>query len=702
MPLEELEIGESLALHRGDAAVCIPVFGAYELFAQCLLSALNHTPADVALLVCDDATPDPRVRSLLEEALAQRDGGHRVHYLRQPTNVGFVENVNTAIAAAAPADLVILNSDCIVADGWFESLRAAAYSESRIATATALTNAGTIVSIPERNTPAPALPPELTIDQAAERVRATSLRLRPDIPTCIGHCVYIRASALELVGRFDTAFSPGYEEEVDFSQRCVLHGLRHVLADDVFVFHHRAGSFGGDPEAEGLRARHHEMIVHRYPDYDPWVSVVATDDRSPLARALSVASKSIRGTSVTIDGRILTGNVTGTQLVTLQAIEALAAHTDLRLRVVVPPDLGEEAAGFLAARPQIELLDADRVGPGVERSDVVHRPYQVSSVSDLDVLRALGHRIVVTQLDNIALRNPGYFESFDAWIDHWRLNQIALGAADQVVFLSDHSARDAQALSLVTEDRVNVVAPQIEAPGGLAHSPTPAQADALGDRAFLLCLGTDFVHKNRVFALKLLESLIAEHRFDGTLVFAGPKMNSGSSAGEEAAYLLARPQLAAKVLELGAVDEARKAWLLQHAVAVVYPSAYEGFGLTPFEAARVGTPCLYAAHTSLAEVLPEEAALLVAWDPELSAAGRRPCCRPASPGNGSSRRSPRPASDTRVRRWPRACRSPTSVRCAHRRRRRSGRRSHRRSASSTRWPSSSPASGRRRPGSGYS
>jgi hypothetical protein len=39
----------------------------------------------------------------------------------------------------------------------------------------------------------------------------------------------------------------------------------------------------------------------------------------------------------------------------------------------------------------------------------------------------------------------------------------------------------------------------------------------------------------------------------------------------------------------------------------------------PFEAANAGTPALWAAQTSLAEVLPPEAATLVPWDPAASA-----------------------------------------------------------------------------------
>jgi hypothetical protein len=67
------------------------------------------------------------------------------------------------------------------------------------------------------------------------------------------------------------------------------------------------------------------------------------------------------------------------------------------------------------------------------------------------------------------------------------------------------------------------------------------------------------------------------------------------------------------------VRESEKEWLYRHATAVVYPTVYEGFGLIPFEAARAGTPCLFALQASLAELLPAEAALLVPWDAAASA-----------------------------------------------------------------------------------
>jgi len=631
MPVEDLTLGERMGSCRGSTVVCIPVYGAFDQFVQCFASVLVHTEPDLPILVCDDASADPDLRPLIVRTLTDGEWPHTVHYVRQPRNVGFVENINSAFVATAPADVIILNSDCIVTDGWAASLRAAAYSDSRVATATALTNAGTIVSVPYRNHPIAVIPQDWTADRMADAIRSGSARLRPDLPTCVGHCVYIRRSAIELVGELDTSFSPGYEEEVDFSQRCLQHGLRHVAADDVFVLHRHSGSFGSSETTERLRYEHHLTIAARYPYYDDWVEEVRSDPSSRLARSVANAARAMRGPSVTIDGRCLTPFMTGTALATLELISALDAHTDLAVRVLLPADVGEYARRTLAERPGIETLPLAALDDDwVEPTDVAHRPYQVLSPQDPLILRRLGYRVVVTQLDSIAFRNPAYFGDYNEWRGYRRLAAATLAAADQVVFISRHAADDARILELVAEDRINVISE------GTDHMLSelypertrPAEAGSIGERSFLLCLGADFLHKNRLFAIRLLEELVESGAFDGLLVFAGPKAENGSSAGEEAGYLAARPGLARRVLDLGAVPEAQKLWLLAEAAAVVYPTTYEGFGLVPFEAARAGTPCLFAWHTSLADALPESAALIVPWNARETATRVAPVLRP--------------------------------------------------------------------------
>jgi GT2 family glycosyltransferase len=615
MPLTKLDPGDSLGLRRGEVVVGIPVYDGWELFTQCLASVLAHTDPATPILICDDASPDPSLERFTQETM--RDGGwpHRVHYLRRAVNGGFVESVNDCFAVADPADVVILNSDCIVTAGWLEGLAAAARGDERNATATALTNAGSIVSVPERNHPRAELSPELTVAAAAAAIRDASLRLRPDLPTCVGHCVYVSRRAVDLVGGFDPAFSPGYEEEADFSQRCLIHGLRHVLADDVFVYHRHAGSFGSGEEIERLRWDHHVLVSRRYPYYDAWVEEVRADRHSPLAQVITAAGAALRGVSVTIDARCLSSLAAGTAVATLELILALAAHTDLRLRVLVPDRLDDQARQALAVLPALELLAETQAGAGeVARTDVVHRPYQVTRAQDVELLGRLGDRLVLTQLDHIALRNPDYFSDYTEWRRYRQLVGASLAAADQAVFLSRHGAEEAQALQLVEPGRANVIALSVEP--SLSSSQTPAApppgADQLADRPYLLVLGRDFRHKNRPFALRLLEALVSDG-WDGALVLAGERVAAGSSAGEEAALLATRPQLARRVLDLGAVDAAAKGWWLAHAAAVAYPTVSEGFGLVPFEAAQAGVPCLFAGHTSLSDQLPADLATLVPW-----------------------------------------------------------------------------------------
>jgi GT2 family glycosyltransferase/glycosyltransferase involved in cell wall biosynthesis len=618
--VRELAPGETLGAERGETVVCIPVYGAPELFAECIASVLAHTPVDVRILIADDASPDPAIQAFATSLQGALE--HELTYLRQPANLGFPGNVNAAFAAAAPADVIVLNSDCVVAAGWLQGMRRAARSDALVATASALTNHGTILSVPDRNTPRPGLPQEQDLAHIAGAVLNQALRLYPHLPTAVGHCVYVRRHALELVGDFDLAFSPGYGEEVDFSQRCLLHGLVHVAADDVFVLHHSGGSFSEDGQRSPVQDEHERIIDARYPYYQRAQTAASTASLGRLPRAIGAARRAIKGLTVTIDARCLGPLVTGTQVHTLELIRALDATGQISVRAIVPPDLGAYAARELARGSHIEVVPHTDVHAGLSKTDVAHRPYQVSSPGDLILLRTVGERQVITHQDLIAYRNPGYFPGYPQWERHRRLTRQALALADQVVFFSHHAAQDAQSEDLVDPGRVRVVYI------GVDHSTPPAAADprppegmrSLAGRPFLLCLGTDFRHKNRVFALRLLEALRAEHGFEGVLVLAGPRVAAGSSAGEEAAYLATRPELARSVIALPAVDEAEKAWLLEHCAAVLYPTTYEGFGLMPFEAADHERPCLFAAQTALAEILPAELATLVPWDPRASAA----------------------------------------------------------------------------------
>jgi glycosyltransferase involved in cell wall biosynthesis len=571
-----------------------------EAVARCLRALAVALPEGVPLLV--GGTDDGR-RAVAElwpgEATTLAADGARAW--------------NAAAALHPDADLVLLGDGSELAPGALEDLLAVAAEEPDAATVTPLSNNAAFLSVPRRNLPWPLLPPELTPVDAAARLRGGALAARPRTPTALPHCAVVTAAARQLAGTFDAELEPR-EALADFCARCTAAGLVHVVADTVFVAHrgapdgHAAGPWQG---AAG----------ERHPELATAVEEASTSRHSALARALLVASVALEPLSVTIDARPLAGGVQGTSVHLLEVLHTLSARDDVRVRALLPASVGAEAARVLERLPGLErigpeaLQDAD-----VARTHVVHRPWQVESAQEMERLDRLGERIVVTHQDLIGYRTPTVFGSVGEWETYRAATRAALALASMVVFFSKATAADAAADDLVAPERSRVV--PLGAGGGLVPEAAAVAPEALagGERPFLLVLGNRFRHKNVRFAVELLGALREQQGWDGDLVIAGAEVLHGSGSADDAAWLLRHPGIAPHVIELGAVAQEEKAWLLHRAAAVVYPSTYEGFGLIPFEAAAAGTPCLVAAVSALRETVPEELALLTPWDAAVSAA----------------------------------------------------------------------------------
>jgi glycosyltransferase involved in cell wall biosynthesis len=134
---------------------------------------------------------------------------------------------------------------------------------------------------------------------------------------------------------------------------------------------------------------------------------------------------------------------------------------------------------------------------------------------------------------------------------------------------------------------------------------TPSRPTELAKTSapILSVLGVGYNHKNRVFALRLLARL-HELGVPCHLALAGQAPEHGSSVVDEDAFLGEHPELRTIVTRLTALSDAERKWLYAESAVILYPTVSEGFGLVPFEAARVGTPTLSTRMGSLDEVLP--------------------------------------------------------------------------------------------------
>lgn len=555
----------TIGARRGEVVVCLQAGPSYESLAACARSVLAHTPASVPILICDPGGDDDRQRRLAQRLGNVSQIEHELFYLTaSPAQVA----LRDALAAAAPADVLLLRTACIVGPGWLDGLRDAACAEPTIATAMSLADCGCPLAVPGLGR----LPQEWNPDEAAGAVRRRSLRFRPRVSAIASPCVYLRRSALDLAGGLDGGPAPELDPTSEFSARCVRQGLVHVVADDVLVML-------ADPDADGLG------------DQEPEV-------RGPLPRSLALARRALAGLRVTVDARAIQGLETQAASQMLELIAALARSGAAHLTALVPDALEASPAHVLKTLDGVRLVRSRDAG-SLDTADVVHR---LCPLNGPDGLTATGGRLVVWFPELIA--------------DRALLRRAAIGAS-RVVFSSEHARREALAEEVIDPARAEVVRPGLGQPAfPITASPRPPRGAARipSEAEVVLCLGSDARQENRLFAIRLLDQLQRLCGWEGRMVFAGAHVAEGSSAGEEDELLALRPRLADATVDLAAVDRAEELWLLRRARLVVFPHLRPGARLVPFQAAREDVPCLWAATGAAGEVLPRQAAAIVPWD----------------------------------------------------------------------------------------
>jgi GT2 family glycosyltransferase len=264
--------------------VIIPAYRGLAQTRRCLESVLRAAvSAPHELVVVDDASPEPELSAWLRGLAAEG----RLTLLAHARNAGFVASVNEGMRRHPDRDVVLLNSDTEVADGWLDKLAACAAREPGTGTVTPFSNNATIASYP-RFAQANAMPEGTTtagLDALFSRANAGR---SVDLPTAVGFCMFIDRQCLEEVGPFDEeAFGRGYGEEVDFCLRASRAGWRHVLAADTFVFHEGEVSFGGG--AHATREKAQRVIDARHPEFQPRLAeFLAREPSRPLRRAVDL------------------------------------------------------------------------------------------------------------------------------------------------------------------------------------------------------------------------------------------------------------------------------------------------------------------------------------------------------------------------------------------------------------------------------
>ncbi len=247
--------------------VIIPIFNAYEALARCLESIRATSAGEVSyrLILIDDASEDPRIFPFLEKMKAPDD-----LLLKNENNLGFVQTANRGMAVSQEHDVVLLNSDTLVTEGWLAALQKAAYQHPSIGGANPLTNCASIFSVPELS----AFAQPTSLQKISRWIKNNQKGLAHDIPSAVGFCFYIKRCVIREVGLFDEIFGRGYGEENDFCMKAKKRGYRFVLTNEAFVYHEGHVSMkaaGVVLEGQEALPAHQNIIDERYPGYSDMV-----------------------------------------------------------------------------------------------------------------------------------------------------------------------------------------------------------------------------------------------------------------------------------------------------------------------------------------------------------------------------------------------------------------------------------------------
>jgi GT2 family glycosyltransferase/Flp pilus assembly protein TadD len=227
---------------QGPVVISILCLNNLELTKQCLDSILENTAVPHRICAVNQASTDGTGEYL--DSL-----GDRIDVIHSPRNLGFVGGNNTVMERYPGNDIVLLNNDTIVQEGWLKALHDCAYGEPEIGIVGAklLYPGGRLQEAGG----------EIFQDGSGRNIGKNDdadryiYNVRRDVDYCSGACLFIKREVLDRIGCLDEIFSPAYWEDTDICFRARKAGWRVVYEPEARVIH-LEGATSGLPSQNSL------------------------------------------------------------------------------------------------------------------------------------------------------------------------------------------------------------------------------------------------------------------------------------------------------------------------------------------------------------------------------------------------------------------------------------------------------------------
>lgn len=361
------------------ASIVVLTFNQLDVTQLCLDSLYRHT-RNFELIVVDNASTDGTPEFLRAFAAAHDN----VQVILNAQNRGFAGGCNQGIAASRGRDVVLLNNDTVVSEGWLEGL----LSVSRLPDVGLVGPRTNCIVGPQQVN-------EVDYDQHtlegfeafANTWRQTHTPEATQAHRVIGFCMLIRREVIERIGGLDTSFGRGNFEDDDYCIRAQLAGFRIAFAEHVFIHHFGSVTF------KGQKIDYRELLLENWGNFRkkwllPEMSDVSHGYRfadalclpfdpalhtepvySPQGPAAQLPDQ--RGYNIAL----VDPDPDRLKAIVSMYLQAFSEHDDVVLHVLAGPD-AERAHGEILDAIALGGLDPDRI-PEVSLLDAPATPLEL-------------------------------------------------------------------------------------------------------------------------------------------------------------------------------------------------------------------------------------------------------------------------------------------------------------------------------------
>ncbi len=312
-----------------------------------------------------------------------------------------------------------------------------------------------------------------------------------------------------------------------------------------------------------------------------------------------------REITVLLDCRMATHSGIGRY--TVQLTRALASTGQLRLIQVCAPGVsppvreGAQATVIRAFKSPFHPSGALELGRIAQTApaDIVHCLHFPTPVP-------ARHPLVVTIHDITPLRAPGVMNSWIRRAAYTSWMRRAVNTADALLVDSRFTATDVAHEFSLRRAKLYVV--PLGADGLVVGEPVSRPDDPpVPGRPYVLSMGNTRSHKGLPTLLRAFAAV--HHQYPSLQLLLVGDHVPGYVAG-----ILGSDPATGSVSFTGPLSDPALLSLYAGAVAFIFPSSYEGFGLPPLEAMRAGAPVICSSAAALPEAVGRAALLFPAGD----------------------------------------------------------------------------------------